>query len=271
MDINLDLRTPNGAQAEALAAVIEARRRELGETAMQSCIAMAEGILRSLRAKTKVANENKGAKLSVKDVSSKYVSSWKRVGGKAKRILRQGAKGPEVKNDKIIWKLGKYVKDEVAHVYEVTDNTADPKIDKYLVVAPDQKTATDYAKQRHKNLVLKYKGLAKTAISLAMKAVYDKGAGSEQYSQEVTSKAKELTQVQVNDTGFNSGTASVYVHDGLNYAVAALKDGESSVTQAMNDAIRKAMGYIMHKVKSTGGNIDQSLKTTVDELIGAQK
>lgn len=50
MDINLDLRTSNGAQAEALAAVIEARRRELGETTMQSCIAMAEGILRSLRA-----------------------------------------------------------------------------------------------------------------------------------------------------------------------------------------------------------------------------
>lgn len=49
MEVTFDLTTPQGAPAEALNAVIEARRKELGETAMQSCVAMAEGILRSLR------------------------------------------------------------------------------------------------------------------------------------------------------------------------------------------------------------------------------
>ena len=271
MEINLDLQTPNGAPAEALAAVIEARRKELGETAMQSCIAMAEGILRSLRVQTKVASESRGMKLSIKDVTGQYVASWKKEGQKAKRVLRQGKNGPTVKESKVIWNVGKYVKGEVIQVFEVIDSTADPKIDKYLLVSADEKSAKDYAKARHKRRVLKYKGLARTALSLAMKAVYNKGSSPDNYSKEATQTAKDNTQVQVNDTGFNSGTASVYVHDGLNYAVAAMKDGETSVTQAVNAAISKAMGYIMHKVKSTGGSIDKSLKTTVDELIGAQK
>lgn len=167
--------------------------------------------------------------------------------------------------------MGKYVKGEVAQVFEVVDSSADPRIDRYLLVAPDEKSAQDHAVDRHKKLVLKYKGLAKTAISIAMKAVYNKGAEAEAFSKKSAEKARQLTQVQVNDTGFNAGVASVYVHDGLDYAVASLKDGETSVTQAVNAAVRKAMGYIMHKVKSAGGNIDQSLKTTVDELIGAQK
>lgn len=271
MDINLDLRTPNGASAEALAAVIDARRKELGETAMQSCIAMAEGILRSLRTQTKVANESKNAKLTVNDVSGQYVVSWKREGAKSKRVLRQGANGPIVQNDKVIWKVGKYVKGEVLHVFKVVDSSADPKIDQYLLVTTDEKTAKDYATERHKKRVLRYKGLARTALSLAMKAVYNKGAALENVSNEAAQTAKQATKVQVNDTGFNSGVASVYVHDELDYAVSAMKDGESSVTQAVNAAIRKAMGYIIHKVKSTGGHIDQSLKTTVDELVGAQK
>ena len=271
MDINLDLQTSNGAPAQALAAIIEARRRELGETTMQSCIAMAEGILRSLRAQTKIANESKNVKLSVNDVSGQYVAGWKREGAKSKRVLRLGEHGSTVQSDKVIWKVGKYVKGEVVHVFKVVDSTADPKIDKYLLVTTDEKTAKDYAMERHKKLVLRYKGLARTAISLAMKAVYNKGAALDNVSNEAAQTAKEVTQVRVNDTGFNSGTASVYVHDGLNYAVAALKDGESSVSQAVNAALRKTMGYIMQKVKSTGGSIDKSLKTTVDELIGAQK
>ena len=155
------------------------------------------------------------------------------------------------------------------HVFEVVDSSADPKIDKYLLVANDEKTARDYAVERHKRLVRRYKGLARTALSLAMKAVYDKGSAPGNVTDEAARTARQVTQVQVNDTGYNSGAASVYVHDGLNYAVSAMKDGESSATQAVNAAIRKAMGYIMRKVQSAGGRIDQSLKTTVNELIEA--
>ena len=109
-----------------------------------------------------------------------------------------------------------------------------------MLVTTDEKTAKDYAMERHKKLVRKYKGLARTAISLAMKAIYNKGAAVDNVSNEAAQTAKEVTQVKVNDTGFNSGTASVYVHDGLNYAVSAMKDGESSVTQAVNAALRRS-------------------------------
>lgn len=57
MDITFDLQTPDGKNAEALAKIIEARRKELGETCRQSCVAIASNILRSLRAQTKVAKE----------------------------------------------------------------------------------------------------------------------------------------------------------------------------------------------------------------------
>ena len=58
MEINFSLQTPDGKPAEALAQIIEARRRELGETTKQSCVAVASNILRSLRTETKVAKES---------------------------------------------------------------------------------------------------------------------------------------------------------------------------------------------------------------------
>jgi len=275
MEINLNLQTANGAPAQALAAVIEARRNELGETTVQSCIAMAEGILRSLRTQTKVAKEGKmDVKVTLAD--DRFYPSFKRQKGTSgknisRRILRSGKDGTEVTPDRVVWRVGKYVKGEVIHSYEVTDTVSADKVYKYIVVAHSQKEATEYAKERHKRRVRQYKGLARLAISLAMKAVYNNGAANlEGASDKARDVATRNTYVQVNDTGYNSGTASVYVHDNLEYAVDALKDGENSVNAAVNAAIRKAMGYIVAKVGKSNGDITRSLKTTVDELIGAQ-
>ena len=35
--------------------------------------------------------------------------------------------------------------------------------------------------------------------------------------------------------------------------------------------MKKTMGYMEQKVKKTGGSIDQSLKTTLDEMIRANE
>lgn len=141
---------------------------------------------------------------------------------------------------------------------------------KYIIVTHNQKEAREYAKTRHSNYVKRFKGLARTALSLAMKAVYDKAnEGVAGTTQEVQTVAASNTNVVVNDTGFNSGVASVYVHDNLDYAVPAMKNGETSVNEAIAAALRKAAGYIQQRVKRNGGSIDQSLKTTLDELIGA--
>lgn len=50
MELTFNLQTPDGRQAEVLAQVIEARKRELGETTKQSCVALAQTILRAIRA-----------------------------------------------------------------------------------------------------------------------------------------------------------------------------------------------------------------------------
>lgn len=58
MDITFDLTTSDGKPVEAFSKIIEARRRELGETTKQSCVALAQTILRALRVQTKTAKEN---------------------------------------------------------------------------------------------------------------------------------------------------------------------------------------------------------------------
>ena len=272
MDITFDLQTPDGKPAEVLAKVIEARRRELGETARQSCVAMASVILRSLRAQTKVAKENK-MDLTVSLADDRYYPSFKRDKGskKARRILRAGQDGPEVTPDRVVWVVGKYVKGESVHSYEVVDKIAENKTDKYIAVAETKKTAKNYAKERHKARVRRNKTLAKHALGLAMKAIYDKNGGeNDDITQHAHGIAKQNVKATVYDSGFNAGTVNVNVHDGLDYAVPALKDGEGSVSVAITNALNKTIGYIQHRIKANGGSIDKSLKIAADEIIGAQ-
>lgn len=69
------------------------------------------------------------------------------------------------------------------------------------------------------------------------------------------------------ESGFNQGDVQVHVHDKLDYATPALQNGSSSVTTAMKNAVNKMFGLLKSRVKATGGKIDQSLKTTVDQFI----
>lgn len=93
-----------------------------------------------------------------------------------------------------MWKVGKYVKGEIVHSYEVTDTISSEKIDKYIIVAPTTKEANEYAKTRHKNRVKQHKGLARLALSLAMKAVYNKQGGIDE------SVSNETNKIATNNT-----------------------------------------------------------------------
>lgn len=272
MDITFDLTTPDGKPASALAKVIEARRRELGETTKQACVAMAIDILRSLRAETKVANENK-MDLKVQIADDKYYPSFvRKSGAKGKnissRVLRKGPNGPVVDDAKVVWILGKYVKGQVAHSFEVTDVVSKDKIIKYIVVAESQKNALQYAKERHKRRVRQFKSLAKHALGVAMKSVYDKSSATDVVSSKIQETATKNIDVKTTESGFNSGEVNIYVHDKLNYATSALKNKESSVNISIQNALRKCVGYISQRVKRNGGQIDKSLKMTVDEMSG---
>lgn len=270
MEINFNLETPDGKPAEALAKIIEARRKELGETTRQSCVAVASNILRSLRAQTKVAKENQ-MDISITLADSKYYPSFKRdKGAKGKRVservLRQGKNGPVITPEKVVWRVGKYVKGEVIHSFEVVDKVSDQKEVKYIMVAKSEKDAMKYAKQFHKGRVKRHKYLAKHAIGLAMKAIYDKGGANDKVNQDVRDLARQNVDTSVRETGFNSGEVNIHIHDKLDYAALALQNGQSSVNLAIQNAVNKIFGMIKQKLKQNGGSIDESLKMSVDEL-----
>lgn len=68
--------------------------------------------------------------------------------------------------------------------------------------------------------------------------------------------ASKNVEARVTDTGFNKGEVNVYVHDKLDYAALALKNGQTSVSLAISNALSKTLGYIMQRVKANGGSID---------------
>lgn len=270
MEINFSLERPDGKPATALAQIIEARRRELGETTKQSCVAVASNILRSLRAETKVAKEGE-MNISVRLADDRYYPSFKRDKGSkgkrvSKRVLRQGKNGPVVSPDKVIWRIGNYVKGEAIHSYEIEDKISDEKTIKYIMVTRSEKDATRYAKAFHKGRVKRHKGLAKHAISLAMKAIYDKGNANDNVTQKVNEIARENVETKVTDSGFNEGEVNVHIHDKLDYATLALQNGQNSVNIAVRNAANKILGMLKQRVKQNGGSIDQSLKMSVEEL-----
>ena len=271
MDITLDLTTPDGQTVDALARVIELRRRELGETTKQACVAMVINILRSLRAQTKVANENK-MDIKITEADSKYYPSFQREKGAkgkrvSKRVLRQGKDGAVIDPGRVIWRCEKYQKGEVLHSYEVEDRISEEKTVKYILVTNSMKDARTYAQTFHKSRVKRNKSLAKYAVGLAMKAVYDKQNVNDNVSDEARTIAAQNVRAVVNEEGFNSGTVNIFVHDALDYAALALKDGENSVQTALNNAANKMIGFIQHRISQNNGSLNLPLKTSLGEAI----
>lgn len=122
--------------------------------------------------------------ITVRLSDDKYFPSFRRPkGAKGKRVservLRSGPNGPVVKPDKVVWRLDDYSKGQQAHSYEIEDKIGDGKTLKYIIVASSQAKATKCARDFHKSRVRQHKGLARHALGLAMKAIYDKGSPSE--------------------------------------------------------------------------------------------
>lgn len=112
--------TANGHDVSYLQNIIEARKRELGETTKQAATATAIQVLKSLRADTKVANP-RDMNLTVRE-SKGFVVGWKTKGKRRSRCVRIGnAKGAEVNSSSVKDIAGLYFKGEIVKVYSVVD------------------------------------------------------------------------------------------------------------------------------------------------------
>jgi len=255
MNVNYRM-TANGRDVSVLKAVIEARRRELGETTRQAATATAIQVLRSIRANTRIADPDA---MNVKVTkSSGYTVGWKKEGGFSKRCIRLGSKtGPYVSQKSMIDLCGKYVKGETADVYSVVDVVEGSKERSvhYLVLAKDRKTAEEYAKYRHRRRVKRYSGMARYALTYAMMQTA-RNSSPDKANASVTSfgkgKAIENVTAVVRETGFDRGNVSIDIHDALRYATDALKDGEGYVQTAVQKACNGIVGMINNRIKKTG-------------------
>lgn len=244
--------------------IIAKRKQELGETTKQSCVAMTINVLKSLRADTKVAKEKEKTDLHITDVSDQFYPSFKKIGGKAKRVLRSGKNGNVIMNSKVKWKCQKYFKGQKVYTFKVVDIIASDKKYEYLVVAEDSKIVREYAKKRHKNRIKKHKTLAKFALGMAMHKVHERQNATEQVNEQTKSIGMNNTYADIRERGFNSGDINIHVEDNLRYATDALKTGSSDVDISIQKALNKMVGYLNHQLHQKG--IYDDLKIPFEDL-----
>lgn len=266
MEVTFDLKTPDGKTAEMMAKIIQTRGEELRETTKKSCVALAINILRSLRADTNVAKDS-SISITVTDVSSQFTPSFVRKNGaKGKKVsarcLRSGENGSVVNPKKVVWKTGKYRRGEKYGTFQIDEKVGNGKNIQYLIVCKNETKAQQFAKKFAKSRIRRFKGLAKHAVGIAMKTVYDK---QNVPFTNITAEAKELASkvvfANVAESGFNSGEVSIIVEDKLDYAELALRNPPEV---AVNNALAKMMGHIAHITKNK--TIHDSMKQSIEEL-----
>lgn len=261
---------PDGTPAaSAISNIVQARTKELGETTEQACTALAINVLKSIRADSKTAN-TKG-NIVVEDVTAQYYPSFSREkGAKGKkistRVLRAGGKdGPVVQPDKVVWVCGNYVKGEKLFTFKVTDKRSEDKTFSYLMVCKSQKVAERHANKFHRAKVKRSRGLARYALGLAMHRVHAKESVTGNIDPDAKTTAQREVDVNVNNTGFNNGSFSIYVHDKLEYAALAMNGGDNAVQMAMQRALNGMTAYI-NKRFDAQGSIMGPIKVPFPEL-----
>ena len=269
MELTYDLTTPDGKTAEIIATVIRARGQELKQTTKQSCVALAINILRSLRAQTAVAKEGT-TDILVTDRSNEFTPSFTRKTGKkgkkvSERCLRSGKNGSVVKPEKVVWRTGKYRKGENYRTFGIQETVGQGKKIEYLLVCQSESKALQYARKFAKSRIRRFKGLAKHAVGIAMKSVYDR---QNVPATNITAEAKDLAAkvvvANVTEHGFDSGEVSIIVKDQLDYATCALKNGDSTINQTVNNALAKMAGLIAHRTANAG--LRKSMLMTIEQL-----
>lgn len=240
----------NGRTLEEFSKLIAARSKYLGETAADAVAACAIDALKSIRAAT-----GKATKRSVsKDVEVKedgtLVPSFKTVGGAKKFCVRyKGKGGAEYKGNEKVSVAANSSQISKWNVYRFTDEHGE-KMYKYLIVAPDSKTAVKVAKRIKQKRAMRYSGLAKVALTRLMRKTATVSDGGEMPDATVMRKADENTK----SIAQNGGKAySLHLEDNLGYAIAAVKGGQTGVDLALRKAMNKITATVNQRCKKILG------------------
>ena len=138
----------------------------------------------------------------------------------------------------------------------------------YLIACSSKGVATRKAKQIITKRLMRYRGLARRAISLLMGKTYT-GAKTpaDNVGVEVTAKAQAVTgkieSIKQTETG---GLYTLVLDDRLRYAIPALKQGKASVDLALKKSANKIISAINHKLKDGAAFFSDKLETPFPEI-----
>lgn len=246
--------TADGKPIAALQELIAKRIALTNESAREALAACAIQILVSLRAVTAVA---KAENPEVEAEACLYPSIWEKGGAKIPCLRVTGSKA-RFPVRSVVW-TAKGAKLRTLQVFSFVDNHGEKSRKRYIV-APDAKSAQRAARDYIKRRVARHKGLAKLALGKLMsKAARTSKPVTDAANQDTTRIAGEVTRATSIGSGSgNSGHYTLTCEDNLDYALLALKGGQTAFDAACSKAANKIASVIKHKLA------DSFLKPNID-------
>lgn len=239
---NISVTVDGNKTLEQFQQLIRERSKYLKETSEQSVSACALDVLRSIRAlTTKATKASVKKEVVVEPYDSVYISA-KTVGGKKMLCLRNtGSKTEYVGKEKVIYPT---VRQPLKNfkVFKFNDTYSNRT---YLIVSPSSALAKKTAISIKQKEALRYSGLARNAISMLMKKAFNKNSNDD-VEGHITQVSNSLTSIQRRKSG---DSFSITLNDNLDYALPAVKGGQSGIDLAFQKAMNKITATINHKCK----------------------
>lgn len=235
---------------ERVCRALDARRRELGETTKQACVAIAVATLRGVRSRTRLANEKRARVTAKKDPD--LVLAYSKRKGRGILVGRDGNRRPTIRHG-VLWADRPTSRDSGLRVYRVTNVVSAERGKKveWHVVAKSEADAVKAGRAQAAKRIRRRKGLARLALGYCMSDLaVQTGLGAA--NGETTGIARRNASATVDERGFSSGEVAVTLSDRLRYASKALKGGRKAVDDALSAALNKTRGLIVTRLKKEG-------------------
>lgn len=242
LETNVKISAASGRTIEAFQQLIQQRIKWCNETKEDAVAAIAITALRSIRAATRVADENKIPDIAVEvaHLLPSYTAKGKhkvpclRNAGNVRYTL--GA------NERL---LIADMPDKGVFVFKYVDKIRKDRPLTYYIIASNYDRAVEAVKKRLANRIKAWKGLARKALSVLMTKTCTLN-DNDQANQNVTQKANALTR----KTEIKGGqTYQLDLSDMLDYATLAVEGGDGIVDMSLKKAANKAVSVINMKCK----------------------
>lgn len=264
IDVDYNL-TYKGQPIEVLQRLMAERSRVLGECARDAVIATGILLLKSLRADAKVARKSpRKAQYSVEEIAK---TGWMSDPGgvRPRRVGRYGsARGLRVLGIHAVNLLfghrgdGQTYRVRLANPNVPFRTTKNP--DCYYVLAKSRADAERWARARMARLLRKERGMAKSALGLAMAQISTHAPAMAVEGGRPRDLVRQAVSIA---TSGGKDAFTLKVSDDLNFAMAAQKSGPAGFALAVKKASNSIAGRLR---KVWGHELDAALATPFPEV-----